>query len=138
MKNKSLLFAAVLLAFVSCSEDDDTQYVVSPELETYVNTFISEAQERGVTIPQNNLIARLTTFEAQAVANGTWKGDQKYLFVHEGIFKYSTETGKTKMVEVCIFNALGELFVKNNVPTDLMTVETNYDREVFFNQLMSN
>src|ERR1043165_7575563 len=102
MKNKSLLIAAMMLACFACSEDDDTQYAVSPELETYVNTFISEAQERGVTIPQNNLIARLTTFEAQSIANASKDGDQNYVFVHEGIFKHSTQTGKTKMVEVCI------------------------------------
>lgn len=136
MKNKSLLIAAMMLTCFAC-HDDDTQYTVSPELETYVNTFISEAQERGVTIPQNNLIARLTTFEAQSIANSTIKGDQKYLFVHEGLFKYSHEVGKTKGMEYCIFMELSALFVhRNNIAMDLMTIESTYEREAFFNELM--
>jgi hypothetical protein len=130
MKNKSLLIAALLLACFACSEDDDTQYVVAPELETYVNTFISEAQERGVTIPKNNLIAELTDFKAQSVANASTDGDQRYLYVHKGLFDYGTASGNTTLVEYSMFNALGEIFVHNKV------VMSQYEREEFFNQLI--
>jgi hypothetical protein len=130
MKNKSLLIAALLLACFACSEDDDTQYVVAPELETYVNTFISEAQERGVTIPKNNLIAELTDFKAQSVANASTDGDQRYLYVHKGLFDYGTASGNTTLVEYSMFNALGEIFVHNKV------VMAQYEREEFFNQLI--
>lgn len=129
MKNKSLLFLALIAVLTSC-HDDDTQYAVAPELETYVNTFISEAQERGVTIPKNNLIAELTDFKAQAVANTATDGDQKYLYVHKGLFDYSVSSGQTSLIEYNIFNALGEIFVSNKVTV------AQYEREAFFNELI--
>jgi hypothetical protein len=129
MKNKSLLFATLVVVLVSC-HDDDTQYVVDTQLETYVNTFISEAQERGVVIHKNNLIAELTDHKAQSVANATTDGDQKYLYVHKGLYDYSVSSGYTALVEYNIFNALGEIFVHNKV------VMAQYEREEFFNQLI--
>lgn len=135
MKNKFLLFAATMLACFACSDDDATQYVVAPELEAYVNTFISEAQERGVTIPQNNLIARLTTFEAQSLVNTTKKGDQNYLFVSEATFYNSAHP--SKFMEYLIFTELGGLFLhKSGKAMDLLTVESTYNREAYFNELM--
>lgn len=130
MKNKSLLFASmIVMAFASCS-DDETQYSIAPELEVYVSTFIAEAQERGVTITQNNLIAEITSYKAQSIANGALDGDQKYLYVNEGIFKFSTTTGNTNLLEYSIFNELGGLFIHNRVNVD------QYERESFFNELI--
>lgn len=133
MKKHIVVFYLFLISNLfltsSCSEDD-VRYSVSPELETYVNTFIAEAQERGVTIPKNNLIAELTDFKAQSVANATTDGDQRYLYVHKGLFDYGTATGNTTLVEYSIFNELGGIFVKNKV------VMPQYEREEFFNQLI--
>lgn len=129
MENKSLLFVALAVVLASC-HDDDTQYSVAPELDTYVNTFISEAQERGVTIPKNNLIAELTDFKAQSVANTATDGNQRYLYVHKGLFDYGAASGKTALIEYSIFNALGGLIIKNSVNM------VQYEREAFFNQLI--
>lgn len=133
MKKYIIVFNLFLLSnlFItsSCS-DDDVRYSVAPELETYVNTFISEAQERGVTIPKNNLIAELTDFKAQSVANTTTDGDQRYLYVHKGLFDYGTSSGNTALIEYSIFNELGGIFIKNKV------IMSQYDREAFFNQLI--
>lgn len=127
MKKYLLVFNLFLI--LSCSEDD-VRYSVDPALETYVNTFISEAQERGVTIPKDNLIAELTDFKSQAVANATTDGDQKYLYVHKGLFDHGTATGYTALVEYNIFNALGEIFVNKKA------VVIQYEREAFFDQLL--
>lgn len=122
-------YIAILLTLITIScHDNDVKYSVDPQLEPYVDIFIAEAQERGVTIPKNNLIAELTDYKAQAIVNATRDMDQKILYVHKGIFDYATSTGRT--IEYDIFNGLGELFIPNKV------VMTQYEREAFFNDLL--
>lgn len=134
MKKYLLVFNLFLI--LSCSEDD-VRYSVDPALDAYVNTFISEAQERGVTIPKNNLIAELTDFKAQSIANGSIDGDQKFLYVHKGLFEYGTSSGKTALIEYSIFDALGGLFVSNSVNLgDLTKIESTYSREAYFDELI--
>lgn len=121
---KNLISILVLSAlFLSCS-DDDTSYSVAPELEGYVNTFIAEASERGVTVPQN-LIAEIS-HKAQAIANASIDKNQNYLYVTPALPVNSIS------VELNVYNALGELFVKNRVVIDYAT----YEQEAFFDDLI--
>jgi hypothetical protein len=50
---KHLIIITLLL--IACSEDP-TVYYIEPDLLEYVNTFYSEANKRGITLPKDNLI----------------------------------------------------------------------------------
>jgi hypothetical protein len=121
---KKIIYTLLLaVSFFACS-DDDTSYSIAPELEAYVNTFIAEAGERGVTVPQN-LIAEVS-HKAQSIANASIEGNQNYLYVTNTIPTTAIS------VELNVYNALGELFVKNRVVIDYAT----YEKEAFFDDLI--
>lgn len=119
---KKIILSLIALIAFSCSENETT-YSVDSDLEIYVNTFIDEANERGVTITKNNLIVKFG--ETQSVTNLSIKDGQNYLYV-------SSNIGHGSVLEYNIFNSLGELYVKNKV---VISDPSQYSRESYFNEL---
>ena len=54
---KKILFLGIVLLFItSCDKLDNTQYLVQPDLQYFVNEFYKEANIRGVHLQNHNLI----------------------------------------------------------------------------------
>jgi hypothetical protein len=124
---KTYLMTAILaLSLLACNETEDLSYRIDPALESYVNTFISEASERGLTVPTNNLIVEISP-NSQTIARAIKIDGQNYVYVSPSIMNPSMS------MEYSVFNALGSIFAKNQVIVNPST----YDREAFFDDLIN-
>jgi hypothetical protein len=115
-------YILILSIFAFACSEEETTYSVDPALQTYIDTFVAESAERGVTIPKENLIVQFGP--SQSVASVAFRGEQRYLYVSQAI----TDPAR----EYSIFNALGEIYVQNKVVVNAAT----YNRESFFDELI--
>lgn len=126
---KKYLFI-ILAALGACQEENKTIYSVDPTLSPYVDTFYTEASERGVTIPQN-LIAEFKP--VQAIAKGETRQDQNYLYVDKAMFDGFNETQR----EAQIVYQLAGIFFHEPEP-GLVGLTIPYNREAAFDSFVDN
>jgi len=134
---KKLLFAWVFLLGIDSCTDHEPVYRVDDSLQTYVDLFYAEAQERGVEIPRN-LIADHSGHRVQGVTYSETRNGQNYLYVTDNIID-------GRILEYSINQSLGGLFAYKKVVFDSLNqcagmqyvecVPTTYEREAFFSVL---
>jgi hypothetical protein len=120
-----ILIAFILLSLGACQEENEILYSVDLALAPYVDTFYSEAAERGTTIPKN-LIAEFKA--VQAITKGDKRNGQNYLYVDPAIFRGFNETQR----EAQIVYRLANIFLHKPEP-GLVGLTESYDREQAFN-----
>lgn len=128
MRNYLCLF--ILAALGACQEENEVIYSVDPALAQYVETFYSEAAERGVTIPKN-LVAEFG--EVQAIAKGETTHGQNYLSVSKAMFDGFNDSQR----EAQIVYQLAGIFFHVSEP-GLIGLSSPYNRETAFDSFVDN
>jgi hypothetical protein len=121
MKKCILILLAIVA--ISCEEDTETSYSVDPALQSYVDTFIAEAGERGATIEAKNLIVKYG--DAQAMVRADILKGQRYILVNPAT---------PAPMEYFVFNEMAGLLLKNKIVEE--DYYQTYDRETFFDQVV--
>lgn len=107
MKQTILL---LLFAAIACTDDNETSYSVTPELQGYVESFYQEGALRGKDLPKNNLIASLNS-ECQTITQIKKDDDQWILEFDTEAFSTMTDNKK----ESFIFHELGRIVLKREL-----------------------
>jgi hypothetical protein len=106
------IVTVVVTLFLSCSENDDPKFSVSPELSPFVESFYAEAQSRNVSIPKN-LVAELKS--TQAITDYNRTEGQNYLYFSTGIYEHRINNGMEPEIEKDVYIALSKLLLKRNI-----------------------
>lgn len=112
---KYVILGAVLMAAISCSDENETTYSVTPELSTYVDSFFAEASLRGKDLPKQNLIASLNS-GCQAITEISKDDEQWVLKFDKEMFEAMAGNPNNK-VESMIFHELGRIILKRELTT---------------------
>jgi hypothetical protein len=104
-----LLLLAFVSVFTACSEDVTT-YQVDAELQSYVDSFYTEASSRGVTLPKNNLIVKLSP-TVQAYTKVDAGDGQRAVYFNETAYGYLTDF----MIESEMYKALAAALLNKNL-----------------------
>lgn len=105
----------ISLIALSCSEDESITYNVAPELAAYVDSFFSEAQDRGVNLNRENLIASLDS-NCQSMAESGYNKDQRYFKFDKEIFETMVAQGNpNNKIESFLFHELGRIVLKREL-----------------------
>lgn len=96
-----LLLAVIVL---SCSEEE-SQFMIQPELQVHYATFKKEAADRGIVIVDENLIMTIEPWAfSKYGGNGVTRKtkDQTYIYIDQDWFDKRGE-----LIEMTIFHELG-------------------------------
>lgn len=106
---KHVLLVFILMAGLSACNDDEPVYSVTPELQPYVTTFFTEAEARGKSLPQVNLIAELG--HCQAVVDMSKDDEQWILRLDPDFYEYYTEG----QIEAIVFHELAKALLQRPI-----------------------
>lgn len=111
---RPIIILFVLATIVSCDDSNPT-FTIEAELSDYVNSFYQEAQLRGKTLPQDNLIAQLDS-NCQGMIEAHKDNDQWILKLDREIFTSMEQHGNpNNKIESMIFHELGRIILKRDL-----------------------
>jgi hypothetical protein len=105
----SILILTAASFFFSCSEDNNVQFTITPELTSYVDAFYSEASLRNVNPPKNNLIAQIG--QCQAITDLS-KDDEQWILTFD---KEHFENYSSAKIEAIVFHELGKIILGREI-----------------------
>lgn len=120
MKNLIYLVIPILIA---CS-DDEPVYTVTPELSDYVNSFYTEAQNRGMELPKENLIIELKS-DCQAITQINTTDQQVLSFDKEAFVAMTAQGNPNNIIESYLFHELGRVVLKRSLTTGASIMNPN-------------
>lgn len=129
----------ILVIFSACSEDVEMVYSVDPNLQPYVDTFYSEASERGVVI-EKNLVAEIDV-NIQSISTGDRSMDQNIVRVSPIFLGLDT-----RQQEAHIYYRMAQVFLRVDIdkgesfanPDFMFKPYNPVNKEAMFDNLFSD